>query len=371
VCCLEQDFPIAAHTPIIAREVLVCGACLVGSTEVIRKLPNYSRMPDGYGCVAIDDVQDVEALSARLAALARDPGPIATVAARGRAFAHKQQADTRDPDRLERLLTSVARKRFPSKPRRGADRPAEAEDPRFPLTQLAAKSLQQRAQAGAGAAPSGGAIDLPQARAVLAAVESVSGAGDSSQRSVAAAIKLEIAIAEVEDANGSGPPERLDPLFRLRARRWALAEGALADLVPVRDPQLRMLTFDVADLVGEKSPLAAGVPRHVVAFAPGGGERREPLFVSHAIARILELSDGTRTAREIADQIGRSHAAGARGVLPEIEEMFVSGLLWLNESPSAAGTLISGLHRRQSADSAPPTPANDDRLAGAGTAAAG
>ena len=63
VCCLEQDFPIGFHTPIIPREVLLCGTCLVGSTEVIRKLPNYGRLPHGYGCVAIEDVNDIQALS--------------------------------------------------------------------------------------------------------------------------------------------------------------------------------------------------------------------------------------------------------------------------------------------------------------------
>ena len=61
VCCLEQDFPIVFHTPIIPREVLLCGTCLVGSTEVIRKLPGYERLPHGYGCVAIEDVNDVDA----------------------------------------------------------------------------------------------------------------------------------------------------------------------------------------------------------------------------------------------------------------------------------------------------------------------
>src|SRR6202007_790418 len=39
ICCLEQDFPITFHSPIIAREVLTCGACLIGSAEIIKKLP--------------------------------------------------------------------------------------------------------------------------------------------------------------------------------------------------------------------------------------------------------------------------------------------------------------------------------------------
>ena len=70
VCCLEQDFPIEFHTPIIPCEVLLCGTCLVASTEVIRKLPAYGRLPHGYGCVAIEDVNDIIAdLEQALAAI--------------------------------------------------------------------------------------------------------------------------------------------------------------------------------------------------------------------------------------------------------------------------------------------------------------
>ena len=97
VCCLEQDFPIRFHTPIIAREVLLCGTCLVGSTEVIRKLPAHGRLPHGYGCVAIEDVNDVDRLSDTLAAIVRHPAPAAAVGARGREFASELQQDVAFP----------------------------------------------------------------------------------------------------------------------------------------------------------------------------------------------------------------------------------------------------------------------------------
>jgi glycosyltransferase involved in cell wall biosynthesis len=342
VCCLEQDFPIIFHTPVIAREVLTCGTCLVASTEVIRKLPEYERVPDGYGCVAIEDVQDVEALSARLAAIARDPEPIAAVAARGRAFARAVRADASALDGLERLLETAMRRRAPSKRARTAPvATAEDEDPRFPVTQLTASALEERRETRGVTAPQSSPslpIDLQQARNVLAAAEIAAEGGDTSLRPVAAAIRLEIAIAEAESAPGTdGPMPGLDPLFRLRTKRWAMVEGDLAGLVPVRDPQLRMLTFDVSDLVdGQTEPASPAHPAprssHVVAFAPVNGERREPLFVSRGIARILELSDGTRTAREIAAEIGPgSPRPSARRTLRAIEELFVSGLLRLQE----------------------------------------
>jgi glycosyltransferase involved in cell wall biosynthesis len=340
VCCLEQDFPIVFHTPVIAREVLMCGACLVGSTEVIRKLPDYARVPDGYGCVAIEDVQDIEALSGKLAAIARDPEPIAAVCARGRAFACKAQADARDPDRLERLLKAATRRRVSTK--RGcsaADATTEVEDPRFPITQLAARVLKERSESGgpgeAQAAPSA-PIDLPRARAVLAAAERGLTNGDSSLRSVASAIRLEIAITEVETATGAGnPAEDIDQLFRLRIRRWALADGDLAELVPVRDPQIRMLTTDVSELVdGQTAPartIRRSRPRHVVAFAQENGQRREPLFINDVTAQILELSDGTRTASEIASRIEAGNRLVDGAGLRQIEELFVTGLLRLQD----------------------------------------
>jgi glycosyltransferase involved in cell wall biosynthesis len=341
VCCLEQDFQIIFHSPVVAREVLMCGTCLVGSTEVIRKLPDHLRLPDGYGCAAIEDVQDIAALSARLAAIARDPEPIASVAARGRAFARTLQGDPGAPEGLERLLESAVRRRVPSKGARpAAGATAEDEDARFPVTRLAATALEEKREvAGASQAqsPSRRPIDLPQAREVLAAAERGAQRGDTSLRPVAAAIRLEIAIAQAEGTvRLDGPLQKPDPLFRLRTRRWAIADDDLAGLVPIRDPQLRVMTLDVSDLVDDQTepegPAARPPrPRHVVAFAQANGERRVPLFVSDETVRILELSDGTRTAREIAAELGSGTRNAGGGGLQQIEECFVSGLLWLHE----------------------------------------
>jgi hypothetical protein len=180
---------------------------------------------------------------------------------------------------------------------------------------------------------------LPQARCVLTAAETVLASGDSSMRPVASAIKLEMAIAEAESAiDAQGPVDSVDPLFRLRTKRWAMIEADLPGLVPVRDPQLRMMTFDASELVdGPSGPKCMANQttrsRHVVAFSQVSGERREPLFISDQTARILQLSDGTRTALQIAEEIGSSgqHADTRRG-LEQIEEMFVSGLLWFHDN---------------------------------------
>ena len=363
-CCLEQDFPITFHAPVIAREVLMCGTCLIGSTEVIHKLPDCERIPDGYGCVAIKDVHDIAALSTRLASIARDPAPIASVAARGRAFARAAHADASAPDRLERLLKAAMRRRIPSTRVRTEFGAATVDDdPRFPVTRLAASAMADRHDVqGANAAqfPPRRPMDLPEVREVLAAAEKGARAGDASLRRAAAAIRLEIAIAEAETAAGVAEvTEGRDLLFRLRTERWAMVDGDLAELVPVRDPQLRMMMFDVSELVdGQTQPdsPAARAPRsrHVVAFAQVNGERRDPLFISDETAQILKLSDGTRTAMEMSKELGSNNQVdGVQRALRQIEELFVSGLLWLHDNrieTAGAGSnpiAVSGPRRTQ------------------------
>ena len=41
VCCLEQNFPIKFHDPVVAREVMLCGGCLIASAELIGKMPEF------------------------------------------------------------------------------------------------------------------------------------------------------------------------------------------------------------------------------------------------------------------------------------------------------------------------------------------
>jgi hypothetical protein len=339
VCCLEQDFPIEFHTPVIAREVLMSGTCLIGSTEMIRKLPDHERLPNGYGCVAISDVQDIAALSSRLATVVRDPGPIAAVTARGQTFARALQADAKACEKLERLLKIAVNKRRPSKKGRSpAVGASSAANPGFRLTHAAARLLEEthaiRVVDQAQASP-GTPIDLPRARNVLAAVEQAINGGDSSLRQAAAAIRMEIAIAEAETDTGAGPTGEHDPLFRLRTKRWAMVDDDLPQLVPVRDPRLRMMIFDASDLADGRTKRGnptAPHQRHIVAFAQVDGIRRDPFFVAEGTARVLQLSDGTRTALEIATDIDarNPHQAKRRG-LQHIEELFVAGFLWLQE----------------------------------------
>jgi glycosyltransferase involved in cell wall biosynthesis len=287
VCCLEQDFPIRFHTPIIAIEVLLCGACLVGSTEIIRKLPGSGRLPDGYGCVAIEDVNDIAALSARLAAILKDPAPAAVVGARGRKFALDLQREVGFPETLERVLAAAAGRK-------------------------------------------------PVTRATQGPPDDQQHIGDAS----AAAIKVVIAAAEKE-ADKSGSSKDCDPLFRLRMGRWAMGRDDLAGLVPLRDQRIRVIELDHdlsafvgARTVAELPPSPPPGRSHVVVFGRSGGGRRSPLIVDAVTARLLDLSDGTRTVSDILRALDRKPGLPSKRDVEWIEHIFVEGLVSLQAKRS-------------------------------------
>jgi len=342
-CCLEQNFPIAFHSPIIPREVLLCGTCLVASTEVIRKLPAYGRLPHGYGCVAIEDVDDIDVLSARLAAIVRDPGRATVVGRRGHAYAHELQQDLSFPERLEQILEAAVapQGRSPTRQAPAAKPDDAAAGERFPLTRMAAAAIGAIEQpAGASAKDHGNA---PRARETLAALERRVDAGEATLRSLAAAVATEVAIAAAESETCDPNEEEPDPLFRLRTTRWAIDDAEVARLVPVRHPRIRLLDFDtdVAEFLGART--AADLPAqpslrrsHVVVFAGADARRDDPLVVDAVTARILQLCDGTRTAGAIARQL----ESDPKSNLKWIERLFVHGLIALHES--RAGLAPSG-----------------------------
>jgi glycosyltransferase involved in cell wall biosynthesis len=342
VCCLEQDFPIGFHSPIIPREVLMAGACLVGSTEVIRKLPSYERLPHGYGCIAVENVDDIELLSERLAAIVDDPHTAAAIGRRGHRFAAELQRDIQFPQVLERILASAAARQLVP----ASDRPAEseqAEPSRFRLTGLAAARMAEAGDLDPHRAsdPVHGDVahaDLAWALRVLESIKRSISAGNASSLPLALAVGVEIAVAAAEEeADKIAPRKITDPLFRLCVKGWALKDGGLPGLIPQRDTRLRVVDFDydVSKFLGIAS--AADFPAtvtpgrsHIVVFGRSQQGRREPLLVDTLTSRILHLSDGTRTAAEIADAMG-PHAS-AETTISWIEELFLLGLLSLQES---------------------------------------
>jgi hypothetical protein len=161
---------------------------------------------------------------------------------------------------------------------------------------------------------------------------------------LAAAVRIELAVAAAED-DGEQSDVPAAPLFRVRSQQWPTSDDGLASLAPVRDPRLRILEFDhdVADFLGARTAadfpaVTRPGPSYIVAFGGSGGGRREPLLVDRLTARILMLSDGKRSAGELAQELGHHSDASAQADnLEWIEHLFVCGLIGLRDTPTDIG----------------------------------
>jgi glycosyltransferase involved in cell wall biosynthesis len=365
VCCLEQDFPIRFHSPIMPREVLLCGTCLVAATEVIRKLPDYSQLPHGFGCVAVENVNDVGALTRLLAAIVEDPVPALDIGARGREFACLMQRNVPFPQELERALEAAAaghgvRSKVPRPSGEAIARGAAVSSASSPfgegrgggasfwLCQLAVAALERadrnakttvRQPVAQTESP-----DLVWARQLLIAIEERIVDG-RDLTGLIPAVQAEIAVAAAErNPDTTSPEEHADPLFRLRIARWGMAKDDLAGLVCVRDPCLRVLTFDfdVTELMRVQNAddlLVPPTPRrsHLVVLGrsagPDGG-RHDPLVIDTTAARILDLCDGTRSASQIvAELIQEGYLLDYAVGIDRIEKLFSHGLVLLRGKP--------------------------------------
>ena len=338
VCCLEQDFPIRIHSPMVAREALLCGCCLVASREVLRKLPEYDRLPSGYGCVAVDNVHDAGELAQRLADIANDPAPAAAVGVRGRDFACRLERQTDFARRLDEILTvAAARKRVTATSSNNASKAGCPDDP-FQLTQLCADALQ-KATTGKRS-PTQGQIDIAQARTIVGAIRKAAAKGVPNLKPLIPAIEIEITVATAERALGEIREGETQKAFvRLDIGRWALDSNDFAQLLPIQNPHLNIVKFefDVAHYltsrkVSEFPAVVAKRPSYVVVFAPAEGRRSEPLLVDSATALILRLSEGKLTARQIATRLASEEGAAIiEDNLAWIEELFRRGLIGLRD----------------------------------------
>jgi len=293
--------------------VLLSGACLVASTEVLRKLPQWHRLPHGYGCVAVNNVHDDNELSGKLAAVVRRPELAKAVGARGRAFAQNCQEDVEFPARLEEILSAAAQRRpLVASPAAGVQRAHDTPSNRFPLTRMAAAhaGIQERSSPQFARVRDNEEGALEWSRLVLAALRSAVANGRPEIQSFAQAVEVEIGVAaaaEEMQAQSRGSPDA-DPLFRVDIAEWAWDGRALGSLMLVRSSGLRVLRFDfdISELreiskIEEFPKVLRTGPSFIVL-----GDRsapNQPLSVDQFTARILELSDGTLTADQIVRRI--------------------------------------------------------------------
>ena len=111
----------------------------------------------------------------------------------------------------------------------------------------------------------------------------------------------------------------------------------LGHLTAIRMPASRIVRFEhdvtqyrTAECLADLPASLAPGPSYVVAFHKDTG--REPLLVDRFTARILELSDGSRSNAELVRKVKKEFGDGHRlDHLTWIENLFLSGLIDLQE----------------------------------------
>lgn len=83
VCFLERDFPIKIHGPMIPREVLCCGTCLVLSREITDKQFYRDDLEHGENVFVVEDPKDHSELAGVLGTILQSPREACSVGARG------------------------------------------------------------------------------------------------------------------------------------------------------------------------------------------------------------------------------------------------------------------------------------------------
>jgi glycosyltransferase involved in cell wall biosynthesis len=344
VCCLEQDFPITFHAPIIPREVLCAGGCLVGSTEVIQKLPRSDRMIHGYNCIAVADVNDVEELSGKLAQVLDHPDKVPEIGRRGREYVIEAQSKLEFPVRLERILKRAIGKEFleavPRMGRRGP--PAD----KFVLTSLVLRDFSSDGRAAIGDRGTPASLELDYAEQLLANVSRLTETGNSEFAVLRDVLTLEISLARMP-SGGTHVADLGDTLFRLDGDCWKSYPENLQELVPRPAPNMRIeqFEFDARKLMEARAK--GSLPKEIerrgcfVCFLSGPNDYDiRMLEIDERTVGILRHCDGESSVASIAASLSNAGDHDMRQALEQrLLELFELGMvrLRLPENAVSAG----------------------------------
>ncbi len=349
VCCLEQDFPITFHAPIIPREVLCSGGCLVGSTEVIQKLPRSDRMIHGYNCIAVADVNDVEELSRKLVQLLDSPDKAPEIGQRGREYVIEAQKKLEFPTRLERILKRAAGQELMKSGARASHRSTPID--KFALTALAIQSMTPGQREIFDDLLEESPLRLEGAEQLL---DRVAGHTEAEGKDLAVfrdVLKLEVSLAHMPHGSSGGTTvsDLSDTLFRLDGNCWESYPENLRQLVPQRSPNLRIeqFDFDAHALIDARTkgclPQNVARRKSFICFLSGPNEFSvRMLEIDDTTIGLLQKCDGHSNIEEIATSsrtAGGNEGNSRHTIYHRLLDLFELGLvrLRLPETSEATG----------------------------------
>lgn len=342
VCFLERGFRVAIHGPMIAREVLACGSCLIVSKEIADKQWNREQLATGVHLLVVTDPRDTDELAECLRTVLDNPARAKQIGAAGaEAFAQ--------PGAYEQFIVSwegvFERYTQNATSPAGQGRSSGPAARRLAL-EVAVPSLLAYAQTvqpsivdrfigdGDAAALPGCALDFCSVlgHSLPAAL------GDELRPVFAEALRYTAARLRVGfDVPGAPPPFAVAD--ELHDRAFNLSDAA--ELYPVRGNSVVVeeFAYDVSDVFGaarpsettEEDPLTRAEARHcLVLFQRTVNLVPCELEVNPVVVALLELCDGHRTTAEVVDAVAGAHGTDRddrKLVMDALRQLYALGVI--------------------------------------------
>jgi glycosyltransferase involved in cell wall biosynthesis len=320
VCFLERDFPILIHGPMIAREVLACGTCLVLSREIAAKQFFRDQFRNGENVLIVEDPKDVDQLSTALSIVLSEDSRASSIGANGRQISTAIESYDTAVNRYERLFEKALGRPSASPVPEEAPEP-DAAPVGHPLERLAphtSRLLNGFNAFGDGQLTNGsGSVAGAIARLDVIAVAPETNEIRREIPYFAEVVQYERARLQLSIDALRGPDR---PYFSATNQITAgVPEAtALSGLVPVRNQHSHIEHFQsdilavITELQNGVVPPSAPQKSTALLMAQLPNASMTVIRINAATERLLELCDGIRTTEQVVETYRRDKAESGK-----------------------------------------------------------
>jgi glycosyltransferase involved in cell wall biosynthesis len=313
VCCLEQDFPIKAHAPVIAQEVMATGVPAILSMEIAAKQPDAHRLAHGFNCWVVKDSSDERELARCIRQAVGVPR--SQIGARGRSFVEIVQERCEFPRAYERALEIAVSGEFPPPTQIGRGRRADG-----------LQSLMSRVHGVLMGAIEGNGLDLPKGARDTPewyhqVIERLPVGDEHRTARLAAGLACQLLSTQLP-----GKPRPEQALFRARgAVPWDVGQALEYRLSLVEGARCTWYPEDPLVVLGARIDC---VEETLLVALPFTTRQSVRLFsLTKDAAAFVALCDGARTVRQVGTAMGNKGDDAADLLGPLVLELFGLGIL--------------------------------------------
>jgi hypothetical protein len=355
VCFLERDFPIAIHGPIVPREILACGTCLLLSGEIAEKQISRGEFSSGDNLVVVDDPKDHDDLAGKLRFIISDSLRAQEIGRKGNLIPGMRGEHAEFRDGWEQLFIRLLSNNPANSPQ-GAEREPKPASPvhlrrfapklRSVLETMHPEIIDEFHTPPAEKDPAEAGIEFcafVQARLGL----NGSGRGATALRD---AIRYQESRLQTANHPAGGDPPVFAVVDQLNGR--SVSEEFARNLRPVHSGTLdiRAFDFDVTPLFNlDEDPdqdLQAELERlpeerMYVLFQRTANAAPKELRVNHATKSLIERCDGSCTTDELLSEVGAQFGGDAQlsrqSILAALDKLYTANIVVFGEKKPGWG----------------------------------